>query len=90
MVFETRKDPKLHVGERTDRQRNLFLDQTADKPLVLHRPHAVVDPSRLQDIQRFPDVRRRSFLAGVRDCQEAGLTRTVVDVLELRGRMANL
>src|SRR5260370_23998127 len=50
----------------------------------------MVDPSRLQDLERFPDVWRRSLLTGVRDCEQAGLTGAVVDLLELRGWMANL
>jgi hypothetical protein len=71
VILDAREHGKLDVGERADGQRHLLRYQSLAQRGILLAAHAMVDAHRLQQIERFDDVFRRTFLAGVRDGQES-------------------
>ncbi len=81
---------EAEVRERADRQRHAVARQALHQGLILHRAVAMVDAVDAQDIQRFPDILRRTFLAGMGDKAEAFLAGAAEHILELAGREADL
>jgi hypothetical protein len=54
------------------------------------RSIAVIDPAHPEEIERFPDVLRRSLLARMRHRKEPGVAGAAKHVLELARRVADL
>ena len=87
---ERGEDLQLHVGERTDGQRDLLGHQTLDQPVIVKAAHTVIDALRLQQVKRLPDVRGRTLLPGVRHARQAEQAGLGEGPGELRGRVADL
>src|SRR5262249_1596166 len=84
------EDLQLHIRERTHGERDLLANQSLDQGLVFSAAHAVVDARDAEEVESLRDVRRRAFLAGVRDRQQTPLSCPPADRLELRRRIAQL
>src|SRR5262245_9965381 len=90
MVGELVDDAQPQVGEWTNGQRHLLTCESADQRLILERAVAVVDAPDTEQVERLPDVARRSLLAGMRRQEEARVTGAREHPLELARRVPGL
>ena len=84
------EDAQLDVRQRADRERDPVGPEPLDEARVLEAADAVVDPPRLQHVERLPDVLGRPFLAGVGDREQPRRPGALEDGGELPGRMPDL
>lgn len=89
VILDPLEHVELHVGERTDRERDLVGHEPVHQPRVLEAANSVVDPSNMQEIERLPDVLWRSLLSGMGNSQEPFGSGTIEHIDELPRRIAN-
>src|SRR5262249_59543850 len=90
MVCGTLDPPQPHVGQRTYGERDALAREPINQRFVLDRAHAVIDARDTEQVERFPDVAWRPFLAGMRGEEKARLARAVEHALEFTRRVASL
>ncbi len=90
MLAHVIEHAELGIGQRADGQRDLLVDDALHQALVFDGAHTVVDALDLQQIEGFPDVLGRAFLAGVGYGQEAFAAGAVENPTELARRVTFL
>ena len=90
VILHRAEDAQLHIGERTDGQRDLVGYDLLHELRILETANAMVDAGHAEEIDRFADVGRRAFFARVRDREKTFASCSGEHRSELGGRIADL
>jgi nitrite reductase/ring-hydroxylating ferredoxin subunit len=90
MRADVADDSEPHIRERTDGERDARLREAPHQRGILESAIAVVDAVDLEDIERLPDIGRRTLLAGMGHDAEAERAGAGERFLELARRVADL
>ena len=88
VLFHRRENPQLDVGERAYGKWSLRTDKFVDKHVVFHTVHTMIDPGDMECFQRLPDIVGMSFFSRVCDSKKSFAVRTVIELCEFVGRVA--